>query len=133
MSDSVAGKRRRVLVADDDTSIRVLVTAVLKRARYDVDTATNGRDVLEKVRAAPYDVVVLDMMMPEVSGFDVLKRLPPREPCRGKFVVIMSAISAEALAKIPRGNVFAALRKPFEIADLVSAVDACIASACAAR
>lgn len=128
MSEGVAGKKGRILVADDDLAIRVLVKAVLKRARYDVDTASNGREALEKVAAAHYDVVVLDLMMPEVSGFEVLERLPPREPFFGKFVVIMSATSPEAMAKAASSKVFGTLRKPFDIAELVSKVDACIAA-----
>lgn len=132
MSECVAAGKGRVLVADDDLSIRLLVKAVLKRARYDVDTATNGREVLEKIGAAHYDVLVLDLMMPEVSGFEVLERIAPREPFFARFVVIMSATSPEAIAKAASEKVFTALRKPFEIADLVSMVDACIA-ACEGR
>ena len=132
MSERVAGRKGKILVADDDLSIRLLVKAVLKRARYEVDTAANGREVLEKVGAAHYDVVVLDLMMPDVSGFEVLERIAPREPFFGKFVVIMSATSPEAIAKAASEKVFTAVRKPFEIADLVSMVDACIA-ACEGR
>lgn len=130
MRDGAAATHRRVLVADDDPAILDLVRAVLKRARYDVDTAANGGEVLAKVTTTRYDVVLLDLMMPEISGFDVLERLPPRDPFLEKFVVIMSAMSPETIAKVADAeNVFAALRKPFEIDVLVSTVDACIATA----
>lgn len=86
-----------------------------------------GRDALEKIELSDYDVVMLDLMMPEVSGFDVLARLRSRDPQR-KFVVIMSAASNEMVARATGRNVFAALRKPFAIDDMIATVRACIAA-----
>lgn len=113
-----------MLVVDDDESILQLVSVVLSRAKYDVDTAVNGSDALEKMNARLYDVVVLDLMMPEVSGFDVLERLRAVAH-ESRAVVIMSAASSNVLARAAGLHVFAALQKPFEVADLVKAVDAC--------
>jgi two-component system sensor histidine kinase/response regulator len=120
--------RKRILVTDDDASIRALITAVLSRAdpTYDVDTAANGREALEKIAATRYDVVVLDLMMPEVTGMDVIARLEPREP-QPRFVVVMSAASKDFIAKAVGLNVFASLRKPFNIEEMIATVSACIA------
>ena len=116
----------RILVVEDDASILRLVNAVLTRAGYEVDTATNGREALEKIERTPYAAVVLDLMMPGSSGFDVLARLRIIDP-QHKFVIITSAASAEVMAKAAVSpNVFAALRKPFEIDELTAAVRACI-------
>jgi DNA-binding NtrC family response regulator len=119
--------RERILVVDDDPSILRLVTTILRRANYDVDTAVNGRVALEKISATEYAAVVLDLMMPEVSGLDVLAGLQSRDRQPG-FVVIMSAASPDLIADAVNRNVFAALRKPFEIEELVETVRACIAS-----
>lgn len=117
----------RVLVAEDDTSILRLVTMVLKRAGHQVDTTNNGSDALRKIELTPYDAVVLDLMMPGGSGFDVLARLQVTDP-QHKFVIIMSAASGDVVTKAAAcSNVFAVLRKPFELDELIVAVRACIA------
>ncbi|MEK6373019.1 MAG: response regulator [Acidobacteriota bacterium] len=117
--------RNRILVAEDDASILRLLTAILRRAGYEVDTATNGRDAIERIERTPYDAIVLDLMMPGSSGFDVLAHLKFSDP-QHKFVIIMSAASPHIVANAVSANVFAALHKPFEIDDLTAAVKACI-------
>jgi CheY-like chemotaxis protein len=117
-------RHEQVLVADDDPSILLLVTRILTRAGYQVETAVNGRDALEKLAATNYPVVVLDLMMPEVSGLEVIERVAER-PKAPRFVVIMSAGSPDLLEQACSSNVFATLRKPFEIDELVAAVNAC--------
>jgi len=116
---------KRILVVDDDEAIRHLVEAVLKREHYDVDTADGGSDAISKMELTQYDVVVLDLMMPGVSGLEVLKRLPIRDP-QIKCVVIMSAASTLSIAESTTANVFAILPKPFDIKALVKVVRACI-------
>lgn len=117
--------RNRILVAEDDASILRLVTAILRRAGYEVDTATNGRDTIESIDRTPYDAVVLDLMMPGSSGFNVLAHLKVSNP-QHKFVIIMSAASPDIVAKAVSLNVFAVLHKPFDISELTAAVGACI-------
>ena len=118
----------RILVVDDDGSILRLVATILRRELYDVDMASSGRDALAKIELTPYDVIVLDLMMPHVSGFDVLRSLQVRLP-QVKCVVIMSAASSFESAS-SHSNVFAALRKPFDNHELISAVRNCIDSRC---
>ena len=120
---------KRILVVDDDASIRRLVATVLKRENYDVDMAGSGRDALSQIELIQYDVVVLDLMMPDVSGIDVLKRLDVRNP-QIKCVIIMSAASRFEIARATTPNVFTALPKPFEIKELIAAVAGCL-EACA--
>lgn len=117
--------RPRVLVTDDDPSILLLVSTILRRADYTVDTATNGKEALRKSELTQYDVIVLDLMMPELSGFEVLERLQQRA-VRPRFVVVMSAASETSLLAARGSNVFAALRKPFDISAITDAVGACV-------
>jgi DNA-binding NtrC family response regulator len=118
----------RVLVVDDDASILRLVATILRRESYDVDTASGGRDALAKIALTPYDVIVLDLMMPDVPGLEVLRSLHARVP-HVRRVVVMSAGSALEIARSFDSNVFASLRKPFDYAALVSAVRECIEAA----
>lgn len=129
MVSACALPRCRVLVTDDDASIRLLVAAVLRRAHYDVDTAANGVEALRKSESTFYDVIVLDLMMPMLSGFEVLRQLKCRES-KPRFVVVMSAGSQSQLDSVAGANVFATMRKPFEIDAITAAVGACAGRVC---
>lgn len=120
----------RILVVDDDRSILHLIATILKRENYNVDTACGGRDALAKIELTLYDVIVLDLMMPEVSGLDVLRALSVRVPLV-QCVVVLSAASSLEIASATNQNVFAALRKPFDNIELVKAVQGCIEAMCA--
>jgi DNA-binding NtrC family response regulator len=125
MKDSVI---KRILVVDDDAAIRRLVATVLRRENYRVDTANGGRDALAKILLTRYDVVVLDLMMPEVSGLDVLKGLEARDSQTRSVVIMSAGSSLEAVTSISP-SVFVALPKPFDIESLITAVGACVEAA----
>jgi CheY-like chemotaxis protein len=120
---------KRILVVDDDGAILRLVTAILRREAYEVDAASGGREALSKIALIRYDVIVLDLMMPEVNGFDVLEVLQTHVP-RVKCVVILSAAASLEIASSMNSNVFSALRKPFDNSALISAVRECIDASC---
>ena len=120
---------KQILVVDDDAAILRLVTVILRREHYNVDTASGGKAALAKIELTQYDVVVLDLMMPEVSGLDVLRRLEVRLP-QIKCVVLLSAASPLDIARKITPSVFAALRKPFDNAELITAVRGCIEARC---
>jgi DNA-binding response OmpR family regulator len=115
---------KRILVTDDDPSILRLVATILRHAGYDVETATGGREALAKISLISFDAIVLDLMMPDVSGFDVVAGIPLRV---APFVVVMSAATHTIVANVVKGNVFAALHKPFDVADVIETVRACLA------
>ncbi|HEX7419485.1 MAG TPA: response regulator [Thermoanaerobaculia bacterium] len=112
-------------MVDDDGAILRLVATILRRERYHVDTANGGQEALSKIELTPYDVIVLDLMMPEVSGHDVLRSLEVRFP-KIKCVVILSAASSFDLAESLNANVFTSLRKPFDNAALIASIRRCI-------
>lgn len=118
---------KRILVTEDDPSLRKLIATILQRASYDVDTAINGHEAIEKAKKTEYDVIVLDLMMPVMDGIEVLSRLAVRTP-KPRFVVIMSAAPADFIANANGMNVFATLHKPSAIEEIVATVGACIAA-----
>jgi|YelNatPaOPRAMG01_1025707.scaffolds.fasta_scaffold00104_15 DNA-binding response OmpR family regulator len=65
----------RVLVVEDDANQRKLYEMELRRDGYEVDTAKNGREAIEKVKAGGYDVVVMDLKMPEMTGLDAITEI----------------------------------------------------------
>lgn len=113
--------QHNVLVVDDDDAIRALVTRVLQRHEYAVEQASNGEEAMSKLRRGKFDVVLLDLMMPIMSGFDVIDCLTiesPRQP-----VVVMSAASDRDFHRVSKAPlVQSIIRKPFELADLLEAV-----------
>jgi two-component system alkaline phosphatase synthesis response regulator PhoP/two-component system response regulator VicR len=66
---------KRILAADDETDIRLIVESLLKSSGYDVDTACDGEEAMTKFNQNRYDLVVLDIMMPKLDGYGVLKAI----------------------------------------------------------
>jgi DNA-binding response OmpR family regulator len=113
-----------VLIADDDPLILRLLQITLGQAGHDVSTATDGREALEMITEALPDLVVLDGMMPELDGLEVLRLLKADPATAALPVVLMTARSEEDDVTTGR-NLGAAeyLVKPFPPADLLAIVD----------
>ena len=87
-----AGRQPRILVVDDEANIRDLLTQEFTEAGYRVTTASNGREAVQKVRADRPDLVVLDVMMPEMNGFDVAAVLKNDPATMDIPIVILSIV-----------------------------------------
>ena len=118
----------RVLVVDDDANIRKMVIAALRRDGYTFLEASNGRDGLDAMRSELPDVVVLDLMMPILSGWDVLRERMDDEDLRRIPVIIVSANKDPAVATVVDQGICAFLPKPFDIGALSALVRSCIAA-----
>ena len=70
----------KILIAEDDFFIRDIYSKVFSLSGYEVQVAVDGMDALEKIKAQPYDMVLLDIMMPRMTGIDVLKNVRSLEP-----------------------------------------------------
>jgi DNA-binding response OmpR family regulator len=125
----VDSRATRVLVVDDDAAIRHLIMAALKRDGYDFLEAANGREGLDLMRNESPDLVVLDLMMPVVSGWDVLQeRL--NDPDLSKIpVIIVSANREPELVSAFDKGICAFLPKPFDISALTALVRAYVSRA----
>ena len=119
---------RRILVADDEPNIVAALDFVLRRAGYEVDIARNGEEVLQRIAESPPDLVLLDVMMPLLSGYDVCDRLRARPEWRAVKVIMLSARGREAEAR--RGLEAGAdlyVVKPFSNQELLQKIDALLA------
>ena len=115
-----ATERPRILVVDDEASIRDLLAKTLALAEYDVDTAPDGRSALERLRLYPYDLLIADLKMPGIDGLAVIreaKRLKADLP-----VIIITGYSTESAA-IEAVNLGVAgyLTKPFRVPQVLAA------------
>jgi CheY-like chemotaxis protein len=115
-----------VLVVDDDPSIRRLIVAALKRDGYDFLEASNGREALDLMRDRHPAAVVLDLMMPLVSGWDVLQERMREPLLRTIPVIIVSANRDPDIANAVDKGICAFLPKPFDIGALSALVKSCI-------
>ena len=68
----------RILVVEDEKKIREVIVKTLKKESYAVDSCTDGEEALEYINAADYDAIILDIMMPKLNGFEVLKKIRTR-------------------------------------------------------
>jgi two-component system, OmpR family, alkaline phosphatase synthesis response regulator PhoP len=113
----------KILVCDDERTIVRLIQVNLEKQGYNVVTAYDGKDGLEKIRAEKPDLIVLDVMMPYMDGFEVLKTLR-RDPATESLPVIM--LTAKAQDKdVFEGYHYGAdmyLTKPFNPKELISFV-----------
>jgi|SRR5687767_11319652 CheY-like chemotaxis protein len=66
---------RKILIAEDDFFIRDIYSKVFSLSGYEVQVAVDGQDALDKITSQPYDMVLLDIMMPRMTGIDVLKNV----------------------------------------------------------
>jgi two-component system, OmpR family, phosphate regulon response regulator PhoB len=115
----------RILVVDDEPDITALVAYHLAKAGYRVSTAANGPDALKAAREERPDIVVLDVMLPGISGYDILAELRRREETRDVGVILLTA-RREEQDRI-RGLSLGAddyLTKPFSPAELTLRVNA---------
>jgi DNA-binding response OmpR family regulator len=117
---------KRILVVDDDDAIRMLVTTVLRRRGLGVDSARNGAEAMEHLRQCGYALVVLDLMMPRMSGYDVLERLAAMPLAMRPAVLVLTA--GIAARSFDSSLVLGTIHKPFDIELLVDTVSATIAA-----
>jgi len=119
-SAPIPSTRQRVLVVDDEASIRDLLSKTLALAEYDVDTAPDGTSALDRLRAVNYDLLIADLKMPGMDGLTLIrqaKRIKADLP-----VIIITGFSTESSA-IEAVNLGVAgyLTKPFRVPQVLAA------------
>jgi len=114
---------KKILIADDEPSIVAAVEFLLKRGGYEVRVARSGDEALELIEASPPDLVLLDVMMPGRSGYDVCKRLRERPEWKDLKIIMLSAKGRDA--EVSRGLLLGAdvyITKPFSTRDLMAKI-----------
>lgn len=113
----------RLLLAEDEKSLSKAIITILQKNNYSADAVYNGRDALEYLEAANYDGVILDIMMPEVDGITVLKKL--RKKGNNIPVLLLTAkaeIDDKVLGLDSGANDY--LTKPFDVKELLARIRA---------
>jgi len=121
------GGGRRILVIDDDLAIRVLLQAVLKRMKFDVDLAEDGAVGLEKLEAnGGYNLILLDLMMPRLNGYEFIEQIGKRYPQHRPHIVVFTAAGKRGVDKIPDDAVCNSILKPFDLDKFIDVIAECV-------
>ena len=123
-SQSPDRAEKRVLIVDEDDAIRALLFTVLRRRGFDVDTARNGLEALQRCNACLYTLILLDLMMPRMSGWEFLENLQRQSVDRRPMVIVLTA-GLEPTDLNPE-TVVGTVRKPFDVSMLLEMIDACL-------
>jgi two-component system response regulator MprA len=117
----------RLLVVDDEPAIRLLMQAILSQEGHDVETAADGVEGLAAIERDLPDVVLLDLMMPNMDGWRFLEELRSRDLRSRVRVVIVSAMSdTESIERGQAEGVHEHVAKPFDASAVVRAVEAAL-------
>ena len=123
----IDGTGRRILVVDDDLAIRVLLQAVLKRMKFEVDLAEDGAAGLEKVRGnGTFDLILLDLMMPRLNGYEFIEKIGETAHGQRPHIVVFTAAGKRGVEKIPAEAVCNAILKPFDLDKFIEIIAECL-------
>jgi CheY-like chemotaxis protein len=117
---------KRVLVVDDDDAIRALLFTVLRRRGLKVDMARNGAEALERCLQCHYSVILLDLMMPKMSGYEFLAHL--EHEWRGDRPIVVVLTAGTEPRNLNPAYVAGSVRKPFDIQLLLDTLNGCLST-----
>jgi len=110
----------RALIVEDDAAIRRLVTKLLTRQRIQVDVAAEGHEAIRLLKSKRYSVIVLDLMVPGVNGFEIIEHL--KSTGTTTPVAVVSAVSQQALTNLDLDIVKVVVSKPFDVDEFTKAI-----------
>jgi DNA-binding response OmpR family regulator len=121
---TVPERSPRILLVDDEQSIQTLLSYPLRKEGYDVVQATDGRQALERFEEQPFDLVVLDLMLPRIDGLEVCRRLRSRS----SVPIIMLTAKSEEIDKVVGLELGADdyITKPFSLREFSSRIKAAL-------
>jgi DNA-binding response OmpR family regulator len=118
--------RKRALVVDDDDPIRTMLAKVVERQNLDVDVARDGAEAIHRLDDESYDIVLLDLMMPRVDGFAVLRHIKAHHPEQFGCTIIASAIPESEVLRRFDVPVYRIHAKPFDLQSLIEDIHNCV-------
>ncbi|MGH6762389.1 MAG: response regulator transcription factor [Phyllobacterium sp.] len=115
--------KTRVLIVEDEPNIVESLSFILQRADFDIDTALDGTEALRRLRRQAYSALILDLMLPGISGFDVLRSVRSDKALENLPVIVLTAKGQAADRKAAEATgATAFITKPFSNAEVVERV-----------
>lgn len=127
MVTKIDGSGRKILVIDDDLAIRVLLQAVLKRMKFDVELAEDGAVGLEKLHQnGQFDLILLDLMMPRINGYEFIEQVKKEYGDTRPHIIVFTAAGKRGVEKIPVDSVCNSILKPFDLEKFIEMITECL-------
>ena len=111
-------EQARILVIDDDATVRRSLEAVLKEDGYEVDVAENGKEAIAKSKARPYNLALVDLRLPDMDGVELLTAMREAVPKMAKIIITGYPSMENAIEAVNRGA-DAYIVKPYTMEDLL--------------
>jgi two-component system response regulator PilR (NtrC family) len=115
------GEQARILVVDDNESIRKVLTMILEEEGYAVDVAKNGREAIQKCKVKFYNLALIDIRLPDIEGVKLLTRMKDTTPTMRK-IIVTGYPSLENAVEALGGGAHAYVMKPFDIAKVLELI-----------
>jgi DNA-binding response OmpR family regulator len=115
----------KVLIIDDNQEVSELLSIFLKRKGFDNVIINDPRVALGHIKEEKYDVVVLDISMPEISGIDIIKTLEKEQILKDQKIIILSAVvftSQQVNDLLTKEGIHSCLKKPIRLDELLTAI-----------
>ena|SRR5690606_6579791 len=121
------GAMPKILLAEDDNDMRRFLVRALSNAGYEVASFDNGRSAYERLREEPFELLLTDIVMPEMDGIELARRATEIDPdLKVMFITGFAAVALNAASQAPKEAKI--LSKPFHLRDLVNEVDRLLAA-----
>lgn len=114
-----------VLVVEDDPAIRRLLAVTFKHEGLSVTTARDGIEAIDALQKQHFRVLILDLMMPRMTGWEVIEWLKEARPQKPQSVIVVSATNRDVIRELEPEVVNAIVFKPFDVNELTGYVKAC--------
>ena len=119
---------KRILAVDDEADVLMILRTALQSEGYEIKTASNGEDAVAAAQESPPDLIILDVMMPGMDGFDVLAELKKDEATSTIPVIMLTGVSdRKKIQEALDTGIDYYIIKPFEFEDLISKVEQALA------
>jgi CheY-like chemotaxis protein len=118
----------RVLLVDDDPATRTSVGALLENEAFSIECAGSGEEAVKKLRLSRFDLLLLDLMLPGMNGFELLRELNSIDGAMLKRTVIITAASELTLGAFDKTQVYRIVRKPLIWSELIRVIRTCLAA-----
>ena len=112
---------KKIIIVDDETDIVIVLTEFLKKEGFDVTSCSNGEDAIKQVASEDFDLMLLDISMPGMSGIEVLRDLHRSKPALA-VIMITAFKDAEKVVECFRLGAFDCIFKPFDLKYLRKAI-----------
>ncbi|HET6458181.1 MAG TPA: response regulator [Nitrosopumilaceae archaeon] len=120
----------RLLLIEDNVDISNMIVQYMRLKGYDCLAVNNGRDGLNQILAKNYDVALLDLAMPEFSGYDIIETLEEKGKLKEQKIIVLTAyaITDAKMKELETRGVYACLKKPVQLNELIKVIQSCAES-----